>query len=301
MIQSCMRPLTSGVFLALFTLGLSAQTTPSTTQQVSAFSVESTVPLNSIQSTLTPSIPANILASISGGALEVRERIVLVAATPPGTNPTLRIDSFLVAPGSPSQTPTAAQSQGLFSLVIRVDEIIVSAAPTRGVTFIGTVTSNAQATPFGSLVGGTVIVSTGYTVSGSTTTFSNVTVVAPGIGVIYSKTAEGTLTLSTVTGGTGGTPGNRAPVAVAASLQGLSTTLPEITLDASGSSDPDGDTLTYSWVSVGRAVNIIDPKTAKPRVQFAGNGFGDYTFEVTVTDTKGASATARITISYSGQ
>lgn len=297
-IQSCMRPLAATVFVALFSTVASAQTTPNSTQQVTSFSVESTVPLTSIQSTLTPNIPANLLASINGGAVEVRERIVLIPSNPPGSNPTIRVDAFLVAPGSPDQTPPAAQSQSLFTFTARVDEIIVSKSPTQGVTFIATVTSNDQATPFGNLTGATVIISTGYTVSGSTTNFANLAVVAPGIGVIYSKKATGTLALQTTT--TGGTSGNRPPVAVAGP-QGLTTTLPEVQLDASGSSDPDGDPITFSWKSVGREVNIIDANTAKPRVQLFGNGFGDYTFEVTVSDNKGGSSTARVTISYSGQ
>jgi hypothetical protein len=299
-IQSCMRTTALGVFLATLTVGLNAQTTTNT-QQVSSFSVEAPITLAAIQSTLTPNIPANILASITGGAVEIRSRIVMVAAEPPGTNPTLRVNAFLVAPGSPAQTPVAAQSQTLFSYVMRVDQIILSNSPTRGVTFIGTVTTNDMVSPFGSLVGATIIVSTGYTVSGSTTTFSNLAVVAPGLAVIYSARPTGTLTLAAgAGGGTGGTPGNRAPIAVAGP-QGLVTTLPEVQLDASASSDPDGDPITFSWKSVGRPVNILDANTAKPRVQLFGNGFGDYTFEVTVTDNRGASSTARVTISYNGQ
>ena len=40
--------------------------------------------------------------------------------------------------------------------------------------------------------------------------------------------------------------------------------------------------------------------TAKPWVQFVG-GYGEYTFELTVTDPKGASAKAVATILYMGR
>jgi hypothetical protein len=74
----------------------------------------------------------------------------------------------------------------------------------------------------------------------------------------------------------------------------------EAGLDGSKSSDPDGDPITYSWKVVGSmAAAIFGADTATPRIQFH-DGTGEYTFELTVTDDKGATATATATVLYSG-
>src|SRR5438067_8874203 len=69
---------------------------------ITTFSIERVVTLSNILTTLTPTIPANVLASITSGAQEIRSRIIY--------NPqqsTVTETSFLVAPGSPSLTPLA--------------------------------------------------------------------------------------------------------------------------------------------------------------------------------------------------
>jgi len=63
--------------------------------------------------------------------------------------------------------------------------------------------------------------------------------------------------------------------------------------------DPDGDTITYSWKSTGRSAVLLMPNTATPSAQFLG-GMGEYVFELTVTDSKGLSDTAKATVSYVG-
>lgn len=292
-LRTCSSILTPVLALACIAGSASGQT-----PQIASFKIESTVPVSGLQSAVTPAIPANVLASLAGGALEIREQITWSAPTT--GNATLKVDGFLVAPGSPNPTPPAGQTSPILSYIVRIDQTTFSSTPAPSVTFIGTVLTNDVVSPFGNLIGATVIISTGYSGS-SPVTFSNVVVLLPGVGTIYAPSATGVLTLAgATTPPPSGTPGGKAPVAVAGP-QGLKTTLPEVTLDASGSSDPDGNPLTFSWVSVGRPMNISDPKTAKPRVQFLGEGFGDYTFEVTVTNSKGASSTARVTISYAGQ
>ena len=71
-----------------------------------------------------------------------------------------------------------------------------------------------------------------------------------------------------------------------------------VTLDASDSSDPDGDQLTYGWVVPnGRFENgttLSDPVIA---VTFPGTA--PYTVRVTVSDGRGGSDTATITIGLS--
>ena len=59
--------------------------------------------------------------------------------------------------------------------------------------------------------------------------------------------------------------------------------------------DPDGDTLTYSWRSVRSQAAVLNASSATATVQLPENQ-GDWEFEVTVTDSKGASATARVVV-----
>lgn len=87
--------------------------------------------------------------------------------------------------------------------------------------------------------------------------------------------------------------GNRAPTADA----GPNADVPlnqAATLDGSGSSDPDGDNLSYMWVQVGGPdVEIADPMAR--RASFTPTEEGDYEFELTVEDGEFA-ATDAVTI-----
>jgi len=64
-----------------------------------------------------------------------------------------------------------------------------------------------------------------------------------------------------------------------------------VTLDGTGSSDPDGDTLSYSWVdNLGTEI----PNTANPTVTF--NTVGTHVITLTVTDTFDASSTDQVVV-----
>lgn len=109
---------------------------------------------------------------------------------------------------------------------------------------------------------------------------------------------------------------NRAPIANAGINQnepehdGVIPTFTEITLDGSASSDPDGDSITYSWVqtdSSGYPVTLSGDTTATPSftapnladVDPPGDGpedDPDLIFELTVTDIKGKSDTDTVTV-----
>jgi hypothetical protein len=87
-------------------------------------------------------------------------------------------------------------------------------------------------------------------------------------------------------------PANEPPVANAGPDQ-VKNEGQQVTLDATGSSDPDGDPLTYLWAlepgHTGPAVTLDDATAANPAFGTTDNGV--YTFKVTVTDDEGASAT----------
>ena len=89
---------------------------------------------------------------------------------------------------------------------------------------------------------------------------------------------------------TGGT--NQAPIANAtapATAAANATCLASVTLDGSGSSDPDGGSLTYAWTENGAALT----SGATPTVQL---GVGTHTLRLTVTDPQGASAFDEVTV-----
>jgi len=82
---------------------------------------------------------------------------------------------------------------------------------------------------------------------------------------------------------------NRAPVADAGvdqTFECTGTGGPLVTLNGSGSSDPDGDTLSYVWTD--EANNLVGT-TPMPQLTV---GLGMHTFTLTVTDPGGLSSTA---------
>ncbi|MCX6543191.1 MAG: PxKF domain-containing protein [Acidobacteria bacterium] len=89
---------------------------------------------------------------------------------------------------------------------------------------------------------------------------------------------------------------NSAPVANAGPDQNVTATggSTTVTLNSSGSSDPDGDALTYAWSENGTPI----PSGASPSLTLAT---GTHTITLTVTDSYGATATdvVVVTILYS--
>ena len=93
---------------------------------------------------------------------------------------------------------------------------------------------------------------------------------------------------------------NAAPVAVARTWSFIWERT--IRLDGSRSFDPDGDSITYSWSSIGPLeTSIRNPNSETSVVDFLG-GPGAYSFELVVTDDKGAkSSPKRVTVHWVGQ
>ncbi len=80
----------------------------------------------------------------------------------------------------------------------------------------------------------------------------------------------------------GGGPRNRAPVANAGSDRNVNEGA-TVSLDASASSDADGDNLTFAWQQVGgEPVELADADTDSPSFIVPDNG--TFTFRVTVSD-----------------
>lgn len=116
--------------------------------------------------------------------------------------------------------------------------------------------------------------------------------VTPPSDISYTLTAYGRRSSATalVIVRVGASADNHPPVADAGPDQ--VTTGESIRLDGSKSYDPDGDPIHFSWRSVGsKQAEITGGATPIPVVKFV-SGWGEYTFELTVTDDRGASSTA---------
>jgi len=88
------------------------------------------------------------------------------------------------------------------------------------------------------------------------------------------------------------------PVIVIAGGTTINTISRFLTLDASGSYSPEGYTpLTFLWTSVNNSAAIINPTSPMPNIQLEEIG-GIYLLNLTVTDSKGNSATQVVTINF---
>lgn len=88
--------------------------------------------------------------------------------------------------------------------------------------------------------------------------------------------------------------GNTAPIAVAGQSQ-TDVTAGTVFLDGSGSSDPDGDSLSFRWVQTGGTAVLLSDQNAIS-TSFMGVAGNTYTFQLSVRDSQGASASDSVTI-----
>jgi hypothetical protein len=88
---------------------------------------------------------------------------------------------------------------------------------------------------------------------------------------------------------------NLLPTANAGSSQTIALPVNSATLNGSASSDPDGSIISYKWVKLSGGTATI-ANSAASTTTLSGLVAGQYTFELTVTDDKGASSKAQVKI-----
>jgi hypothetical protein len=272
---------------ALVVLCVSAGAQTSEALRVTA---EGTIPVGSALAITPPRIPAALLAEVVSGRLQVRQRVAY-----PSTDDQLSVELFVVPPGTaiPAVSPPGTV---LSRVMIRVVNVVSSTTPEPNYTFAGTVASVSDTTLFGDLAGRTAAVLISIP-ENSTTTITGLQVAVAGAVTTFSVGGAGSAQVTTPP------PGgpNQAPIALIATVPNASGVLArQIQLDASGSTDPEGRPLTFSWRSLGKSAAISGSNTAMPTVTF-NEGFGEYVFEVTVTDPGGLSTRMQTRVTYIGR
>jgi len=273
-------------------------TAASTTASLQAFNIERLVAVADILTTITPNIPASVLAALAGGALEIHELL----AYNPQTN-TLTSTVFVEPTGSPLPTPPAALATLPQSSIVEIsttlpDKIYITAKPFMSVAFVGSIVQST-ATPYGNYLGAVATTSVGFT-SDKPPKVTNVVEDLAGALVVYSASAavnEFTVTLPTTPGG-GGTGSKNPTIVITPANQ--TVLVKDVFLNASQSTDPAGLPLTYQWTVVSGSAGLANANTATPTAFLGSNGPATYVFMVTVTDSAGNSSTATTTITYAG-
>ncbi len=281
--------------LLLCTVPAEAQTQPKTLTTLNA---ERTIALSGVLTTATPDLPANVLAAVASGALEIREQLNYNAQ-----QNLLTSTYFTVAPGSPSPTNLVQINFGsiLASVTLTPDKIYFGTTPGLSVMMVGTISSGGV-TLFGNFSSAPAVFSFGYTTD-SPPKINNVTELIAGTAVVFSPAATGTFTITGgTTGGGGGTPTVSVkvtgPGGVTSDTNTFQTFSSNLTLDASQSTSKNAGALTYLWVPAPGypTVGIIGGTTATPTFTLIARAV--YQFNLTVTDSTGVTGTATVTVQY---
>ena len=90
---------------------------------------------------------------------------------------------------------------------------------------------------------------------------------------------------------TGSTGNNSPPIAVAGTNQSITLPVSQVTLNGSGSSDPDGTVSTYKWTKLSGPASAAISKPDSAITTVTGLVEGIYQFQLAVTDNQGAIAT----------
>ncbi|HYL74985.1 MAG TPA: hypothetical protein VEU96_12315 [Bryobacteraceae bacterium] len=289
------RNLGGALSLALL-LGLLVSSVPAGAQTLTALSLERSLALNNILTTITPQgIPAAALAAIAAGALDVREQV--------NFNPqlnTLGSTVFVVPTGAPNPTNLSQLPFTSFvaSTTMAIDRIYIKSNNT--VLFVGSIIQSTN-TPYGNYLGATSDFSFGYSAD-KPPKISNVIETVAGTIVLYSASSSGTFTIVQPSSGGGGGGGGVSIVVngVSGTTPSFQSAISTIVLDASKSTSTNPGALTYSWAQAAGSpsVSITGGNTAVANVTLAAGKGVTYVLKLTVTDSTGASTVATVSILF---
>jgi hypothetical protein len=291
-----LRSLGGAISLALL-LGLLVSSVPAGAQTLTALSLERSIALNNILTTITPQgLSSAALAAIAAGALDVREQVNYN----PGLN-TLGSTFFVVPTGAPNPTNLSQLPFTSFvaSTTLGIDRIYITSKPYAAVQFVGSVIQSTN-TPYGNYLSAASTFSFGYT-SDTPPKITNVIESVAGAVVIYSAASSGTFTItqpSTPPPPSGGV--SIVVNGVSGNTPSFQSTLSTIILDASKSTSTNAGPLTYSWAPAAGSpsVSITGGSTAVANVTLAAGKGVAYVLKLTVTDSTGASTVATVTITF---
>lgn len=256
--------------------------------EIVQFLAEGVVPVAFVLAPQPPPMAPDLAAAIAAGTMEIRQRLTFT----PGTM-ILKGQIYVAPPDAPMLSPadpppTLPPTLSLFN--IAVERIWYGQKP-KFLLLAGSVLSNPVVTPFGDTTGRLVAISTAYDDSGTSTKFVMMCLTVVGGYTVASPSGVGTLKFKATPPPPPSATGPKADAGV-----NFTTALRQATLDGTKST---GTGLSYSWSIAGKTAVINNANTATPIVQFV-QGFGEYVFELKVTDSTGATSTARVIAFYLG-
>ena len=258
---------------------------------VSELSLERQLVLTTMLTTSELALPADKVSGILSGAWEVRERLIY---NPSGA--TLTSTIFAVQPGAVLPTPINGNLTGLILGVytLNVEKIYSTTTPKATVAFTGTVAGSSIGGALGNVTGLPFSVSFAYSAD-TPAKISDVVHLIAGRVIAYTKDAVGTFVVPKVVPPV--PPGTGPQIVIVAPVNTIDS---QIVLDASRSTDASGTSLSFAWRSTGKTSAILNPNTSMATVQF-GEGLGEYSFELTVTNGNGVAVKQIVVISYFGR
>jgi len=265
---------------------------PAEGQTLVALTLERSLDLNNVLTTRTQSgMPTQTVAAINAGALEMREQI--------NYNPTLSTLTstlFAVPAGAPNPTNLNQLPFGSFigASTMSIDKINIASTPYNAVELIGTVLHSTDS-PYGNYMGALETFSFGFT-SDRSPTIKDVIETYSGAAVIYTPSSKGNFTIVRPAATNGGSALSININGISSPTPTFTTALNQITLDASGST-PANATFAWSVLSGSAAISFLDGRTSVANVQLV-SGRMTYLLKLTVTDSKGATSTAMVTINF---
>jgi hypothetical protein len=201
---------------------------------------------------------------------------------------------------SPTQTTTYTLTARNQSGQVQAQATVTVIPLVRIVTFVANPTTSPRP--------GAPVILTWTTENATDVSIDGVGVVPPNGSVTVNPTSDTTYTLRAF--------GRRSQATATASVHVLPTppigggpiadagpnqvtTNREVKLDGSRSISPAGLVIGFSWRALGRQPELIlGADTATPTVRFANLAFGEYVFELTVTDSVGRFATSQTRVFF---